>query len=462
MEKFINSWIELFDPKQAKWKSIPNYIFFIMLAVAVALLYLPDTEGVAGGYVRNTFIVTLAMLAVFGIFFGEIGDRIPIFNKYVGGGTILVFFAASIFSTYELMPEGFIANVDVFYNENPIRFLEIFIPALIVGSILTVNRKILLKSVGGYLPLILIGVAGASIFAIVVGMLFGIAPSEIMMKYVLPVMGGGTGAGAMPMSEMWESSTGKSSEEWFGFAISILTIANIFAIFIGALLNGIGEKMPSLTGNGQLMKAGEGDVSTQEKEEWESIESTQQDFAAALFFTGILFLASHFLAEMWEVYVMPALPDVVSFGLHRLAILVILVIVLNATKAIPAKLKAGAKSMQQFFVKNTLWVLMAAVGMSTDFKEIVKAFTFQNAIIALAVVLGAVITIMLASRIFKFYPIEAAITAGLCMANRGGSGDVAVLGAANRMDLISFAQISSRIGGAIMLIIASIIFAMYG
>ena len=33
----------------------------------------------------------------------------------------------------------------------------------------------------------------------------------------------------------------------------------------------------------------------------------------------------------------------------------------------------------------------------------------------------------------KFYPIEAAITAGLCMANRGGAGDVAVLGAADRI-----------------------------
>ncbi len=461
MSEFISSVTELVNFKQAKWKGIPNYIFFVMLIVAGILLYMPDSEGVSGGYVRNTFIVTLSMLAVFGIFFGEIGNRIPIWNKYVGGGTILVFFLGSIFSTYELLPEDFLVNVDVFYNESPIRFLEIFIPTLIVGSILTVNRKILLKSVVGYLPLILIGVVGAMTFGIVAGLLFGISPAEVAMRYVLPIMGGGTGAGAIPMSEMWESATGKSSEDWFGFAISILTIANIFAIFIGALLNALGEKKPALTGNGQLIQADSSELDS-EKEEWETYEASNQDFSAALFFTGILFLFSHFLAELWELYVMPVLPSTVSFGLHRLAILVILVIILNMTKVIPASLKAGAKSMQQFFVKNTLWILMAAVGMSTKFSDIIDAFTFANAVIALSVVLGAVVFIMFASKIFKFYPIEAAITAGLCMANRGGSGDVAVLGAANRMNLISFAQISSRIGGAIMLIIASIVFALFG
>ena len=59
-----------------------------------------------------------------------------------------------------------------------------------------------------------------------------------------------------------------------------------------------------------------------------------------------------------------------------------------------------------------------------------------------------------------FFPIESAITAGLCMANRGGSGDLEVLSACNRMNLISYAQISSRLGGGIVLVIASIVFGM--
>jgi Na+/citrate or Na+/malate symporter len=46
------------------------------------------------------------------------------------------------------------------------------------------------------------------------------------------------------------------------------------------------------------------------------------------------------------------------------------------------------------------------------------------------------------------YPIETAII-NACHSGQGGTGDVAILTAANRMQLMPFAQIATRIGGAL-------------
>jgi Na+/citrate or Na+/malate symporter len=71
--------------------------------------------------------------------------------------------------------------------------------------------------------------------------------------------------------------------------------------------------------------------------------------------------------------------------------------------------------------------------------------------------LGAILGAGLVGKLVGFFPIDAAITAGLCMSNMGGTGDVAVLSAAERIELMPFAQISSRIGGAFILILSSVL-----
>jgi len=51
-------------------------------------------------------------------------------------------------------------------------------------------------------------------------------------------------------------------------------------------------------------------------------------------------------------------------------------------------------------------------------------------------------------RLLGMYPIESAIV-NACHSGHGGTGDIAILTAANRLQLMPVAQIATRIGGAI-------------
>lgn len=107
----------------------------------------------------------------------------------------------------------------------------------------------MLKSFAGYIPAILAGLACSMIFGVVTGLVFGIGPSDILIKYVLPIMGGGNGAGAVPLSQIYEEVTGDPAANYYAFAIIILTIANIICILAGALLNKLGTVKTEWTGD---------------------------------------------------------------------------------------------------------------------------------------------------------------------------------------------------------------------
>ena len=129
---------------------------------------------------------------------------------------------------------------------------------------------------------------------------------------------------------------------------------------------------------------------------------------------------------------------------------------------IPEQYEEDAELWYNFVSKNWTAALMLGIGMAyTDMGQILSALTPTYLILVAVVVIGAIVGSGLIGRLVGLYPIEASITAGLCMANMGGTGDVAVLMAANRMELMPFAQISSRLGGAFIILLASALVPMF-
>ena len=417
------------------------YVYAAVAGVALIAMF--------GDYLPSNTVGAFAILYTLGIALGWIGDRIPVWNTYIGGGSILAFLGSAYLVYIGIIPEATIETVKIFMDTTD--FLDLFIAVLITGSILSVNRKLLLKAFAGYLPAILAGIVGAILLGMVGGLLVGVEPARVATEYVLPIMGGGTGAGAIPMADIYANATGNDPAKWLSFGLSILTIANIIAIMAAGVLNKIGELSfgKALTGNGELIRNAE-DISALEGKE--EVKVTQRDIACGLILACAFYVAGNILSKVVQIPEFTLFGSTLKIDIHRFAWMVVLVAIANIAGVIPAELRVGANKLQGYFSKQFLLVIMCGVGIAlTDLGELIAAL----------IVVGAILGSGLVGWLVGFYPIETAITAGLCMANRGGSGDLAVLGAAKRMELISFAQISSRLGGGLMLIIASVVFGIF-
>lgn len=174
---------------------------------------------------------------------------------------------------------------------------------------------------------------------------------------------------------------------------------------------------------------------------------------------GAILLACAFYA-LGRLFAKAILPEIGGAPIHQFAYVILFVALAALTGIIPDNIRNAAKTLQSFFTKNLINIIMVGVAVDTNIHDLLAACTFSNVVIAALIVLGCIIGSAIIGYLVGFFPIDTAVTAGLCMANRGGSGDLAVLGAADRMSLIPYAQLSSRLGGGIVLVIGSFIFGL--
>jgi len=107
-------------------------------------------------------------------------------------------------------------------------------------------------------------------------------------------------------------------------------------------------------------------------------------------------------------------------------------------------------------MKNLTPAVLAAIGIALlNLNVLAQALTWQFIVLCLTSILTISIVSGFIGKLFGLYPVESMITAGLCNNSMGGTGNVAVLSAANRMELIAFAQMGNRLGGAAVLILGS-------
>lgn len=407
-----------------------------MFGIATVIVFAAMYMGVLPGGMIGAF----PLMIIVGAILNEIGNRTPIIKDYLGGGAIVIIFGSAALTTYGVFPESASTIISNFMRGEG--FLTFYIAALITGSILGMDRSLLIKASIRYLPAILGGVALAMGLTFIVGSIIGYGGTEAMLYIAVPIMGGGMGAGAVPLSQIFGEALQIDMGQMLSKMVPALALGNALAIVTAGLLNRLGKKKPELTGNGALLLPG---GRQQDAAEVADVQQRKPEYIAM----GIGLLLSTAFFAVGQI--------LGSFiPIHPYALMIIAVAIVKAIGVMPRAYEVGAFQWFRFIMVVLTPTLLVGIGVAyTDLNAVINALSFSYIILVVVTLIGAVFGAGIVGRLLGFYPIESAITAGLCMANMGGTGDVAVLSASKRMELMPFAQISSRIGGAFMLILAT-------
>jgi malate:Na+ symporter len=235
-------------PPPAVWSLMKYRIGIIPLPVYVVLLALV-TEFSLTGKISGEISMMIAALALGGFTCSEIGKHIPLLRS-VGGAALVTIFLPSFLVDAHLLPAAFIQNVTTFTTST--NFIYLFIAAVVVGSILSMDRKAMVQ---GFLKIFVPLLAGsivAIILGVTVGWLSGLGPRRSLFFVIIPVMAGGVGEGAIPLSVGYAEILGRNQGEVLAQLLPLVFFGNLTAILIVGFLNNVGKRHPHLTGNGRL------------------------------------------------------------------------------------------------------------------------------------------------------------------------------------------------------------------
>jgi Na+/citrate or Na+/malate symporter len=404
----------------------------LVYLVAAAVVLIAALTGSLPSSLLSGFAVTMLLG---GLLMG-LGQRIPVLRDF-GLPTILCTFVPAILLFAGLFPQTAAEVVSGFVEDSG--FLDFLVITIIAGSILGMPRVLLLKAGPRFaVPLIgclaatfvLIGLLGAALgFGFVQGILFIAAP----------IMAGGLGLGAVPMSQMYAAATGSDSAAFMGQLMSAVVVANIVCILVAGLYNGLGKRRQlfvGFNGNGRLLRV-EGradDLDFAPKRDAATFVALGQ----GLLIAAVLFVFGQLLGAAIPV-------------LHPYAWTIIAAALVKILGLLPQQLEEASTHWGDLVTTLFVPALLVAVSITyIDIGEVLAAVS-SPLFIALTIASGIL------GWLVKFHFVEAAITPGLVMADTGSSGDVSVLSAAGRMHLMSFAALTNRLGGALVLFVTSLI-----
>jgi malate:Na+ symporter len=412
----------------------------LVYLVGAAIVFAAALTGSLPSSLLSGFAVTMLV----GGLLMTIGQRVPVLRDF-GLPTILCTFVPAILLFAGLFPQTAAEVVSGFVEDSG--FLDFLVITIIAGSILGMPRALLLKA-GPRFAVPLIGCLAATFVLIgLLGAALGFGFAQAILFIAAPIMAGGLGVGAVPMSQMYGTATGNDAAAYMGQLMSAVVVANIICILVAGLYNGLGKRRQlfvGFNGHGKLLR----------------VEGRSDDFAPAVTRNAATFVAlGQGLLIAAALFVFGHLAGGVLPTLHPYAWTIIAAALVKIFGLLPRELEEASTQWGDLVLSLFVPALLVAVSLTyIDIGDVLAALSSPLFIgLTIVTVLVATLSSGLLGWLVKFHFVEAAITPGLVMADTGSSGDVSVLSAAGRMHLMPFAALTNRLGGALVLFVTSLI-----
>ncbi|MFP1730622.1 2-hydroxycarboxylate transporter family protein [Lonsdalea quercina] len=414
--------------------SVPLVLFIVISAIVFVAAY----TGVLPRNMIGGFAVIMSM----GFLLAHIGRNIPVL-KEIGGPAILCLIVPSVLVYYEFFNDTTLDTVTLLMKEA--NFLYFVIASLVVGSILGMNRIILIQGmVRMFVPLV-IGTVTAVSTGLLVGKLCGYSFYHTFFFIIVPIIGGGIGEGILPLSLAYSAILGQSPDVYVAQLAPAAVVGNIFAIICAGMLARLGMARKDLNGQGRLIRSDKDNEIFNVKEAPKPVDFT-------LMGGGLLLICAFFIVGGLAEKIVH-IPGPV--------LMILIAVICKYARVIPSSMETGASSFYKFVSSSLVWPLMIGLGMLyVPLESVVAVFSVGYVLVCGSVVISMALVSFFIAPYLNMYPIESSIVT-TCHSGLGGTGDVAILSASNRMSLMPFAQIATRIGGASTVIGATLLLRLF-
>lgn len=232
-------------------------------------------------------------------------------NNYLGGACLLPLLGASFLNYVGLVPQELVNGTKVLMGGG---FQDAYIAMLLVGSILVMDRKVLLGATARYMPTILGSQVFALGFCMLAGLITGYGIPEALFNIGAPCMSGGSGGAMTTLPALYTSLAGEDMTHMAGQFLCYASIANVLAVVMAAVGGAITSKMKGLNGNGDILRKQGASMQT----ESEKRPATSADYAAlgsGIFMSFCLYLLGNILGHIPGLSVIPGLAWTIVLGI---------------------------------------------------------------------------------------------------------------------------------------------------